>query len=368
MSAISIFQLEHTVPNEIPLAMIIEQPFENNPIKMRTQTITKQCINPYRSGNITSYEYMNIKDLPMNLAPFINRCQINKDIFKENHAEWQEVFMNTKIGYIHNYKSAGTTIQECLHRLTKFDKLDGEFVFNEKGGILRWNLRFLNDTKYWDNREKWYSLMSDIFLFSLVRDPIDKFIRSYFEIHTRQIKLFQIYNLEHLHGMDRFRTLLNIFINNTYKYLLDKTRRDKKLKMKMLWSGEAHLHPQTLFLLRQDLGFYPFDYIGDLKYFKDIWDPILYQFVERKRQETRYNPCKYYRYAESYKDYGKDNVESDFNIKRVNLTDDDIRTICEIYWIDYICFPFDVPKQCNITDLFIKHYNKHVTYNDCYFH
>ena len=59
MSAISIFQLEHTVPNEIPLTMIIEQPFENNPIKMRTQTITKQCINPYRSGNITSYEYIN---------------------------------------------------------------------------------------------------------------------------------------------------------------------------------------------------------------------------------------------------------------------------------------------------------------------
>ena len=119
--------------------------------------------------------------------------------------------------------------------------------------------------------------------------------------------------------------------------------------------------------MREDLGFYPFDFIGDLKYYEDIWNPILYQFVEAKRKERRYQPCKRYRHKDSYRDYG-DDVESDFNIQRANLTDDDIRTICEIYWIDYICFPFEIPNQCNITDLFVKHYNKHVSYNDCYFH
>ena len=86
-----------------------------------------------------------MSQLPMNMAPFINRCQINKDVFKKNHAEWHEMFINSKIGYIHNYKAGGTTIQECMHKLSKYNKLDGKFVFNETGGIMRWSQRFLND-------------------------------------------------------------------------------------------------------------------------------------------------------------------------------------------------------------------------------
>ena len=58
--------------------------------------------------------------------------------------------------------------------------------------------------------------------------------------------------------------------------------------------------------------------------------------------------------------------KSEFDIERDALNDSDIRMICDLYWIDYICFPMQVPRQCNITDLLLAHYGKHITFNDCY--
>ena len=49
-----------------------------------------------------------------------------------------------------------------------------------------------------------------------------------------------------------------------------------------------------------------------------------------------------------------------------DLDDGDIRTICELYWMDYICIPFELPSVCNLTQLFIDHYGTDVMYNDCY--
>ena len=56
-----------------------------------------------------------------------------------------------------------------------------------------------------------------------------------------------------------------------------------------------------------------------------------------------------------------------FSFTASDLTDEEVRDVCESYWMDYICFPFDLPPQCNITELFIKHYgtDKDVEFVDC---
>ena len=74
---------------------------------LRTREITKKCEHSFQRQEITEYRTLNISEMPMNLVPFLNRCSINKTIFPSNHAEWLEMFINSKFGYIHNYKVAG---------------------------------------------------------------------------------------------------------------------------------------------------------------------------------------------------------------------------------------------------------------------
>ena len=33
-----------------------------------------------------------------------------------------------------------------------------------------------------------------------------------------------------------------------------------------------------------------------------------------------------------------------FITSKNKLNDNDIKSICEIYWLDYLCFPFNIPK------------------------
>ncbi len=54
-----------------------------------------------------------------------------------------------------------------------------------------------------------------------------------------------------------------------------------------------------------------------------------------------------------------------YNLELDELNDEDIRLVCEIYWMDFVCIPFEVPKPCNITHLLLKYYNKYVSYDDC---
>ena len=55
-----------------------------------------------------------------------------------------------------------------------------------------------------------------------------------------------------------------------------------------------------------------------------------------------------------------------YEIEVNELSDDDIRQICELYWMDFICIPFPIPKACNLTELLLKHYGDDVVYRDCW--
>merc|ERR1712061_558970 len=44
-----------------------------------------------------------------------------------------------------------------------------------------------------------------------------------------------------------------------------------------------------------------------------------------------------------------------YQIEVDDLEEEDIRKICDVYWMDYICLPFPVPDACNITELLLRH-------------
>ena len=339
-------------------------------LAQRLRAPTEKCANPYRTGAATEFARLNVSALPNNLAPFLNRCALNRSVFASNHNEWAEMFLNSRLGFVHNFKAAGTTVQESLHRLAKRGKLRGEFVLNQTGDVLRWNRRFLAQSQYTERRAEWLEVMSAVFLFSMVRDPIERVLSAFFEVSARQsgTRLFQRLGIDGLQGIHRLRALLTHFVRAKETHLM--TDRKKRVQMKSLWSGEAHLHPQTLFLLAADLSFFPFDFVGDLKDFDAAMRAILFEFVwpylEEHPRFIDYALTSYRRRAGNPRFYG-DALRSDFNLERANLSDADVRMICEVYWVDYLCLPFKVPAQCNVTELMRKHYGAHLTFNHCYF-
>ena len=60
-----------------------------------------------------------------------------------------------------------------------------------------------------------------------------------------------------------------------------------------------------------------------------------------------------------------DSILENYNLEMNDLDDQDIQQLCQIFWIDYLCFPFDLPRQCNLTTLFLQHFGNHVTYRSC---
>lgn len=53
-----------------------------------------------------------------------------------------------------------------------------------------------------------------------------------------------------------------------------------------------------------------------------------------------------------------------FSIKKseINNSSDIINKICQLNWMDYMCLPFEIPKQCNMQQMFDTHYGKNILY------
>ena len=44
-----------------------------------------------------------------------------------------------------------------------------------------------------------------------------------------------------------------------------------------------------------------------------------------------------------------------FNVKKNELNKYDFRKICNLFWLDYMCLPFKIPKECNLEIIFKQH-------------
>ena len=351
--------------------------------KLKTLRITspKKICNPNDIKNRRfEWDRISMDNLPNNMVSFVNRCKLNIFTDTENQ-EFAQAFSNNELTYNHVYKCGGTTIWNALDTMQKDEMLNGHGI---KYKLHKNDSFLLQDNKYyWDHQEYFYNYWNHNFLFTYVRDPIGRSLSGYYEMAVKDTKLLnQVLqkkdddhddddddiSFKNIDGINGYRLLMNHMLNwkcNRLNILYDINRR-KKQYIHNVWTGDPHIHPQMIHLLNRTFQWFPYNYIGDLKQFDISFKQILNEFSDKyHNNKTLYD--KYVHRARNRQtgDYG--NVLKSQVITINDLSDDDIKKVCEIYWIDYLCLPYDIPQQCNITDLFVRHYGDDVTYMDCYY-
>eukprot|EP01084_Bolivina_argentea_P103754 185828_1 len=359
-----------TYYNNFPTNITIE-----DIIKKRTEPI--ENIPMCSTANKTNYnQYKQIlSKLPTNLIAYTNRCQINAinrgkrqfggllsgDPLKSKHS--------TQIGFLHVYKAGGTTVRDTMNAI-----LPGQsrVTWNKYRGHIR-------------------EFMSHLFMFSHIRDPITRTISGFFELHRRNESEISKNNLI---GVDSFRYMLQLMNDRMDCSLSNKTKQEK-MSDNIIGATYFNMHimPQMYFLTEASNPWklWPVNYIGNMTELTESTFEILYHFywntsdyldIEKQRKYLNkkeafeiYND-KYHhgrnRHNQKYLDGGerraavKGRDVLKYQLEFDDLSDRDIKRICDIYWMDYICIPFDMPKACNLTELLLRHYGDDVVYKDCW--
>eukprot|EP00483_Globobulimina_turgida_P011003 UN11024 len=151
--------------------------------------------------------------------------------------------------------------------------------------------------------------------------------------------------------------------------------------------------PQMYFLTEHGNPWkpWPVNYVGNMSELSESTFEILYHFywntsehLHRKKRKKYlskeaalnvYNDNYHHgrnRHNKNYLDGGerraviKGGDVLKYQLEAGDLGDDDIKRICEVYWMDYICIPFHMPNACNLTELLLRHYGDDVVYKDCW--
>eukprot|EP01084_Bolivina_argentea_P103753 185827_1 len=233
--------------------------------------------------------------------------------------------------------------------------------------------------------------MSHLFMFSHIRDPITRTISGFFELHRRNESEISKNNLI---GVDSFRYMLQLMNDRMDCSLSNKTKQEK-MSDNIIGATYFNMHimPQMYFLTEASNPWklWPVNYIGNMSelyestfeiFYHFYWNTSDYLEYEKKKKLLSYNEAQkvfkehyhwgrnrhYEKYLNGGERKGKTTGENAllYQIEMNDLTDDDIRQICDIYWMDYICIPFDMPKACNLTELLLRHYGDDVVYKDCW--
>ena len=127
---------------------------------------------------------------------------------------------------------------------------------------------------------------------------------------------------------------------------------------------------------------WPMNFVGNVTEIKEdlfqilmafLWNGTMSEKEAREEFESQYLQGRD-RHSSGYVDgmeqEGGAKLKGDklqkYQLEVGDLEDDEVRRICELYWMDYICIPFPVPKACNLTELLLRHYGNDVVYKDCW--
>lgn len=344
--------------------------------KLRLKDVP-MCSPPH--GNATALnKYKHLyNNLPPNLASWVNKCEIRapRRVKKETGGiiAPNEILVDRTdphhtplLAFIHIFKSGGTSVRDTMRRTIR--------------GLDR-----LTWKKYMEY-DQVRAYMTQLFVFSFIRDPVDRLLSAHFEIRRRN---YTMVAKSHQTGINSVKYLLKS-MKNRLDCALAKNKNDSISSLKIWYN--IHLLPQMIYLTNftSPWGFYPLNYVG---YTKDLFNStfeILYELYykdnPRKKGDKTKKDAKN-TYSSTYV-HGRDRHSMDYlnnsnlmihpdavlspmellnyEVEYDDLTDDDIRNICEVYWMDYLCLPFDIPKQCNLTQLFIKHYGENIVYKQCW--
>eukprot|EP01083_Nonionella_stella_P139205 424133_1 len=334
-------------------------------------TMPPQCNNS--KNNI-----INVEPMDHNWAPYYLRCKyMPLDGSAQSNRWFEEGIVTKELIYSHIFKAGGTTIQRGILKLIENNKIIDLTPF------LTDHVKIVHGGITYNNYDKVTQFMDDDTVsFSFVRDPLSKFLSAFFEtssrieampggghiipamrniglslskyleqppldtLHTVLGKIKQEHDLFYTRHRNSRRLFPANYLNAHYRpnmfFLMPTSNRDKSLKFRFI-GNTAEMNNDLPQLIE------PFIIDPELQNNSKL---LMEQYFghERNRQSTDYVTRKVQR----------------FNIDKLELSDQDIQNICEIYWLDYLCFPFEIPEQCNIRDLMNKHYGKDVEYEECY--
>ena len=141
-------------------------------LKLRTTAPTTVCNPDELAHRRQSWQRLNVSRFSPNLVQFVNRCSVH--ILSEN-ADFTELWSNNQTTYNHVYKCGGTTIWNALDRLQKDDLMNGRGIKYK----LHKNDSFLlrENQYYWDHHRYFIEYFRSNFMFSFVRDPVDRSLK-----------------------------------------------------------------------------------------------------------------------------------------------------------------------------------------------
>ena len=239
----------------------------------------------------------------------------------------------------------------------------------------------------------------DSLLFTFVRDPIDKFLSAFYEIYRRVIhNSFGIFCLNALQSNQSTLEYENIDIDNelinakiAYSFYVNQSvfmllehwidilyqrniaKNIEKIQNNQMLRNDfnyyyfnPHNWPNIAFLSKEmGLNFIGnlANMVNDMKillapYFKQNY--IVGQEIDNvfDKSKSGNNNSGRHRHSKEYNQRGvaeMARIFSAFSFERKQLSDNDIFKLCHIFWVDYVCFPFQIPKQCDLDQLKYKY-------------
>ena len=346
-----------------------------------------------------------------NLAPYGIRCRFTQKWHDERvpNDEIFELWMNDMFGFLHIFKAGGSTIQQILTKLTEMliipdpQELYKKYFYrniNEENAEIK--SHFVNmgpgqfkrlfegkrgnhyvkrikhiyithnvDVNKYIMEWKLYRL-SKLFLFSYIRDPLSRFLSGFYEMKLRWnneviTNEFNFFNytvfLEENKLHENDTGIQNIEWILSQMKSINIQENDGKIINQEKYYWNVHLFPQMYFLNDIRWITHPLDYIGFIQNAKKSFLLILDQYIKDFNASILDDQWHVLRNRHSNEYYHSHFKRYDINTTQ--LRDEQIRKICELYWMDYICLPFDIPKQCDLKYLFDTFYgeDKYVVYD-----
>ena len=260
-----------------------------------------------------------------------------------------------------------------------------------------------------------FEFVNDNLLFTFVRDPIDKFLSAFYEIYRRVIQTHfcmlgnytcQDFNkkgktgdiiikrkqkqkqktnkdkIRYDNGMIDWNVAFQFYQNKSSFILLEKwidllyernspnslanTMNVERLRNNFNYHYfNPHNWPNIAFLNKK----MQFEFIGNLKNIVSDLKVILRPYFREKYLKDKtmvdkeidriFDSSKHFiprdRHSKQYIQHETDPVMvpiiNAFSFERQRLTDQHIFKLCNIFWVDYVCFPFQIPPQCNLSQI-----------------
>ena len=391
ISTVSQFLIQHNSQIDTLTPQKIEQ--------LKTMRITKpKACNPSRE-NPSYLQKWNINlEEKGNLVPFINRCNV-KAYYQQPDLFEYYAGSNTKAAYMHVFKSGGTTVIQTWENMQRNLGVRGPHKAM-KVHHRQWKpgkVDLPREIRWIGDRNNFYRFFDGQYSFSYVRDPVGRFLSSFFEYKVRADDHVEEKYMNKIHDGDHtpqhlLKELAFIMQHRTVCEYDTRYKRYNYLPRTLNIYWDDHLNPQMHFLLNDNWDKYKLNYVGDMSMMQETLYKIMVEYSDINVDELDFDTFKkkYYhlerdRHTKAYQEANNPNkwpkqkkmrntgqhdtqniITKNLVLERKDMDDELIQLICELYWLDYLCLPFDIPKQCNITQLFLQHYGNDVVYDDCY--